>query len=748
MLCASTRVDGYLVPDSYLGLRYHLRFIYNSQLPTIPLAMTPRPHISATPDHIEPSQTSLRHVVAACVALCSVTSLSIAHAESPATEQVVVSASRAEQSRFDAPAAIDSVRVDSFRATSPLVNLSELLGSVPGLQVRDRQNFAQDLQVSVRGFGTRSSFGVRGVRILVDGIPATMPDGQGQAATASLTAATRVDVLRGPMAQLYGNAAGGVVQIFTKNPPRGDQPMTANLTVGAGSDGQRQLGAALAGGSDTLGATVDVSHFQTDGYRDHSAAERTQFTGKVVARPSSATTITALLNYFDQPTAQDPLGLTRADFQKNPQQATAGATTFNTRKKIMQQQAGVVIEHQLSTNDNLNARLYAGTRQVFQTLAFSGADLKVGSSGGVVDLDRHYGGADLNWVHKTRVNALPLTWTIGIDIDRLLEQRRGYVNNFGTPGLKRRDETDTARNLDVYGQVDWNFAPQWRVTGGLRNSHVQLAADDHLVTAVSPSNSGAVTYQRTSPVAGLVFMATDQLNVYANLGRGFETPTLAESAYRANGTGPNLNLQPSTSVQAEIGAKYKRGANTFDVALFDARSKQEIVPTSVVNGRSIFQNVDSVRRRGIEAGWQQRWDKLTTRLAYTLLDARFQQPFKSGSSSTVAAGNRLPGAPQHSFTAELGYQFTDAWTAGMDLRAESKVFVNDTNSDVASGYAVANVHTGYALRLGSTNLFVFGRIDNVFDKQYAGSVIVNDSNGRFFEPAPGRRFFVGVRTAL
>jgi iron complex outermembrane receptor protein len=219
-------------------------------------------------------------------------------------------------------------------------------------------------------------------------------------------------------------------------------------------------------------------------------------------------------------------------------------------------------------------------------------------------------------------------------------------------------------------------------------------------------------------------------------------------AYRANATGPNLSLQPSTSVQAEVGIKYKSGEQMWDMALFDARSKQEIVPASVVNGRSIFQNVDGVRRRGIEMGWQRRWDKLTTRAAYTLLDASFQQAFQSGSSNQVAAGNRLPGAPRHSLYAELGYQFNDAWSAGADVRTESRVFVNDINSDAASGYAVVNAHAGYALRLGSAKVFVFGRIDNVFDKQYAGSIIVNDSNSRYFEPAPGRRFFVGLRTAL
>ena len=665
----------------------------------------------------------------------------------PATiEEIVVSASRAEQSRFDAAAAIDVVPVDPFRAMSPLVNLSELLSAVPGLQVRERQNYAQDLQVSVRGFGTRSTFGVRGVRILVDGIPATMPDGQGQAATASLTAASRIEVLRGPMAQLYGNAAGGVVQIFTRNPPRGGEPMIGSVGVGAGSDGQRQINASIGGGSDVIGGVLDVSRYSTDGYRDHSAAERTQVSGKVVIRPSSATTVTALFNQFDQPNAQDPLGLTRSDFEKNPRQVVSGANFFDTRKTIEQQQGGVVLDHKLSDSDSVNARLYGGTRQVNQTLALSGVALN--SSGGVVDLDRTYGGVGVNWTHKMRVNDLPVSWTLGVEADHLREVRRGFVNNAGVAGDLRRNENDTARNLDVFGQADWAFAPQWRVTAGVRASRVRLAVDDNYITAASPNDSGSVEYRNTSPVAGLVWQAHDDMNVYANLGRGFETPTLAESAYRAGATGPNLALLPSTSVQAELGTKIKSGRHAIDLAVFASRSQNEIVPSSVINGRSIFQNVDGVQRRGIETAWRAQWDKFSTRVAYTWLDASFQNAFSNAQNATIAAGKRLPGAPEHSLFLEAQYQPVAAVTTALEMRAETKVYVNDVNTEAAPGYAVLNARVGYAFKVASVNLFLFGRIDNLLDKQYVGSVIVNDGNGRFYESAPGRRLFIGLRGAL
>jgi iron complex outermembrane receptor protein len=653
-------------------------------------------------------------------------------------EDVVVSASRTEQRRFDAPAAIDSVEVDTFRAGSPLVNLSELLSGVPGVQVRERQNYAQDLQISVRGFGTRSTFGVRGVRILIDGIPATMPDGQGQASTASLTSAKRIEVLRGPVAQLYGNAAGGVIQVFTKDPPVTTSP-AIGLSVGAGSDNQRHFDVSVGGGTETLGALLDVSRYSTDGYRDHSAAERTQVNAKVVARPSSDTTITGIFNSFNQPKSEDPLGLTRAAFEQNPRQVVPAALTSNTRKAIEQQQAGIVIDHQLSAADSLNARVYGGTREVFQTLAFNGV------SGGVVDLDRSYGGVGISWTHKTQINRLPFRWTIGLEADQLNEARRGFVNNNGNSGALRRDEDDSAKSTDFFGQIDWTFTEQWQAIAGVRFSRVRFSVDDHFITN-NQNDSGNVEYRNTSPVVGVVWHARDDINFYANLGRGFETPTLAEIAYRdLNTEGTNFSLRPSKSTQAEIGMKVRSGRHTLDLALFNALSRDEIVPQSSTGGRTIYQNADKVQRQGAEVSWKADWSPVTTRVGYTFLDARFKSSFSSA-AGTIASDNRLPGVPMHSLFADVEARVAYALTAGLEMRAESKAYVNDANSEAAPGYTVFNARIGHETQVGPAKLYLFGRVDNIFDRKYAGSVIVNDSNGRFYEPAPGRRLFVGVRS--
>ncbi|WP_325344314.1 TonB-dependent receptor family protein [Xylophilus sp.] len=658
---------------------------------------------------------------------------------------VEVNASTAAQRRFDAAASYDILQLDPFRAATPLVNLSELVAGQPGVAVIDRGNYAQDLQIAVRGFGSRSTFGVRGVRILVDGIPATMPDGQGQAATAQLPSASQVELLRGPLAQQYGNAAGGVLQVTTRDPRPGGG---ASASAAAGSSGLRVLGASFDFGDRTLGGLLDVSHMETDGWRAHSAAERTHLNGKLVARPDGDTTITALVNLFDQPNAQDPLGLTRAQFDADPRQTPSVADQFNTRKSISQNQLGLVLDRRLGDQDSLRARVYGGKRALRQYLSMSGDALT--SAGGVVDLDRDYYGAGVAWTHALRLlSGLPASWTVGLDADRLAENRRGFVNNGGTAGALRRDERDRAGNTDLHAQVDAWVAPTWRVIAGLRSTQVRVSVDDHYITAANPDDSGSRTYRQTSPALGLVWSASDSVNLYANVGRGFETPTLAEMAYSQTNTGPNYGLAASRSRQAELGVKWQGGAwgaqQRLQAAVFDARSRDEIVPAATVNGRTVYQNADRVRRRGAELAWSATAGAWTPRLAFTWLDAAFDSDYQVAGGARVPSGNRLPGTARQTALVGVDYAAPAGWTAGAEVLAASRTFANDVNTAWAPGYAVAALKAGYAFTAGGVRWYAWGRIDNLFDRRYAGSLIVNDGNSRFYEAAAGRRAVVGLR---
>ncbi|HET9663937.1 MAG TPA: TonB-dependent receptor, partial [Burkholderiales bacterium] len=655
--------------------------------------------------------------------------------------EVTVSATRVEQESSDLPVSIDAVDRRAIREDNPQVNLSEALNRVPGVVVQNRQNYAQDLQISSRGFGSRATFGVRGLRLIADGIPATMPDGQGQAASFNLSSAQRIEVLRGPFSSLYGNASGGVIQIFTADGP--PEP-TLSGSVYAGSHQTTKFGLQYGGTRGAFNHLVDASRFDSEGYREHSAARRDHANAKFKFDAGTRGTFTVVVNALDQPETRDPLGLTADQVAQNRRQAGTNALAFNTRKSVTQNQAGVVYDLPLASRDKLQARVYGGDRQVTQylaiPLAFQAAPTH---SGGVVDLDRGYGGGGLRWTREMTLVGAPLVFSAGVDYDRMAERRRGLINNFGVAGELKRDEDDTVSNTDFYAQAEWAVAPRWNVLAGVRHSRVEFESKDYFITAANPDDSGTVDFARTTPVVGTTFRLTPAVNLYANAGKGFETPTFAELAYRPGGaTGLNFALKPARSTHFEAGLKaLLRTSSRVNVALFHIDVKDEIVVNASSGGRTDFRNAAETRRKGFEVLWEGRWGRtFEAAVAYTLLDARVEQPFTSG-ATTVATGNRLPGVPPHTLYGELVWRHAPSgFHAGVEGRRNGKVYVNDANSESASAYTVWNLRAGFEQRTRSWRFTEFIRVDNLTDRRYIGSVIVSEANGRFYEPAPERTF--------
>lgn len=677
-----------------------------------------------------------------------------------AVEPIVVTATRRAQAGFDIPASIDSLNIDEIQNGQPQVNLSEALQRVPGLVVGNRQNYAQDLQISSRGFGSRSTFGVRGIRLIADDVPATMPDGQGQGATISLSSAKRIEVLRGPFSALYGNSSGGVIQAFSEDGPA--KP-TFSLNAWGGSFGSQRYGLKFGGNSGPFNYVIDASRFETEGYRDHSAATRDHLNSKLKYSFDNAT-LSLVVNSLKQPWTQDPLGLTRAQFNANPRQVDATAITFDTRKDIKNDQIGAVYEHRLGANDTLRLVAYTGTRDITQFLALPvGAQIPATNSGGVINLDRKFDGANIRWTHQF---AAPLTFTAGVDMDKSKERRSGYENFtgagatqvLGVQGALRRSEDNTVQNLDPYAQIEWQPSKDWNVIAGLRHSKVKFKSEDFFTNG--PTNlddSGKKDYSHTNPVLGVLYKINPQLNVYGNFGKGFETPTFAELAYKADAAGVlvsglNFDLKPSESKNFELGLKAKVNDNVrVNTAVFYILTENEILPRTNSGGRATFQNASETRRQGLEVGLDANLgDGFRAYGALTYLDARFAQGFSyraaAGPAVTTVNGNNiLPGAPATTGYGEVSWKQGDTgFHAGVEGRISSKVYVNDINSDAEAGNWIANIRGGYRLKTGNWDLDAYARLDNLFDEKYAGSVIVNEANGRFFEPAPVRNHTIGI----
>jgi iron complex outermembrane receptor protein len=684
----------------------------------------------------------------------------LAQSDSAATlEPVVISGSGVERRAFDTPYAITVIDADVLRAAGPMVNLSEALVQVPGLVVNNRHNFAQDLQINSRGFGARASFGVRGIRLYTDGIPASGPDGQGQVSHFDIAGASRVEVLRGPFSALYGNSSGGVISLISAPPTKRFGEIDADI----GSNGLRQI---RLGAEAPLGNGFDIraeaSHFETDGVRPHAEAKRDLGNLRLGWR-GELDSVIVLFNTLSMP-AQDPLGLTRAQFAADPYQTIAQASTFNTRKDTAQSQLGAQWKHRFSSFGALQEgqlTLYGGQRSVtqWQSIPVAVQDptnpANAGQPGGVIDFDRDYAGVDGRLIWRWQIDEQRRAqFIVGASLDQQDEDRRGFLNYVGTPpdrqlgvsGDLRRQEQNTVRTNDVYAQGEVDLTRSVSATLGVRSGRVEFRSEDQFLA--NGDDSGRLRFSYTNPVAALQWRALEGLNFYVSAGRGFESPTLNELAYRSDGTaGFNNLLQPQTSRQLELGAKWRDAARglSLDAALFRADTEDEIAVASNTGGRSSFQNVGRTRRQGVEigAGWQAT-KTVRARLALSWLDATYRDGF-AAPAGPVAAGNRIAGTMKKSAWGELAWQPIAATTFAVEVRGQGSIPVDDRNSDFAAGVTTVALRASHSYTLPLGTLELLARLDNVADRVYAGSVIVNEGNGRYFETAAGRAVLLSAR---
>ena len=664
-------------------------------------------------------------------------------------------------SELDTPAAVSIVNGDDVRDSKPQVNLSESLTAVPGLQVQNRQNYSQDLQLSVRGFGSSSTYGVSGVRIYVDGIPATMPDGQGQTSNIDLSSVDKIEVLRGPFSALYGNASGGVVNVETQS---GTQPTTLTAGTYFGSYGsfRNSVKASGATGDGTHAGDVNyeisASRFTTQGFRDHSSARKNLGNGKLGVRLDDRSTLTLMFNSVSVD-AGDPGGLTESEWKANPSQSPR-ADQYNTNKSIDQTQVGLRYQREMTDNDQLSIMTYKGERHTtqYQSIPLS-AQLNPAHSGGVIVLERRYQGIDTRWTHNDQIGSVPFTVIGGLDYETMTERRQGFENynvvdgytEYGVKGDQRRNEKNTMWNLDPYLQTSWKLTPRWTLDAGVRYSTVSFDSKDYYITQGNGDDSGSTRYHKALPMGSLSYALTPAWNLYASAGRGFETPTINQLSYRPDGaSGLNINLKPSTSNTVEFGSKTRIGYGLLTAAVFQTDTDNDLAVATSSGGRTSYVNAGKTRRRGLELSLDQQFaSDWRLRMAWTLLDATYRNDVCGTSSCSAAdvtpAGNKLPGIARNSAYASLGWAPPEGFHAGTDIRYMSDIQANDDNTAQAPAYTIVSANAGYRLNWRSNwSLDLFTRVDNLFDRHYVGSVIVNESNGRYFEPAPGRNWGGGA----
>jgi iron complex outermembrane receptor protein len=667
----------------------------------------------------------------------------------------VVTATKTEAKSFDLPVSIDVVGKDVLQDGKVGASISEVSQRIPGVVINNRNNYAQELAISSRGFGARSAFGVKGVRLYIDGIPLNTPDGQGASGSITFDSLDRIEFMRGPFSALYGNSSGGVVQAFTRDGAK-DPTLSGSFSYGKW-DTYRES-STFEGQAGNLNYIVSASEVTSDGYRDFSKYKKDNLNSKFSYQASQDTKLTLLLNYNNQPYTLDPQSLSPAQYLANPKQAAASSYTGQTRLFRQQTYTGFILDHKLTDNQSVKLTTYYGIRDNLQYLPTSASEV-----------NRNYSGLDFRWNSVSTFLNKPLNLTIGLNYDQMEDRRHRYNVSGGNKSIYTRDEVQTAYNFDQYAQAAFEPTDQWLIIAGVRHSKVTFNTKDHFfndsaiaLSDTTPNDSGIQAFTNTSPVFGATFKVNSKLNFYANYGRGFETPTFAEMSYSDVNTaaGPNLSMTPSRTKNYEIGAKAFITDNTrINLAIFKIDSKNEIIAYEYEPTKNIssYASVANTERKGLELSLDSRLpNNFNFYGAYTMMDAEFRNRFNesiltvtssatTSSLKTITPGLNIPATYKNTGFFELSWKYP---AYGLSVASEvvyfSDTFAYDDNrsSSRPGAYTISNLRASLTQNTDKWTIKEFLRIDNVLDRSYVSNVKVN--TGTAFEPGLDRNYTLGI----
>ena len=660
-------------------------------------------------------------------ALISASALAQDIVEGP-LDEIIVTATRLQTTMRDAARSVSVIDQQQIQNGMQQLALDESLAGVPGLYMQNRYNMAQDLRISLRGFGARSAFGIRGIKIIVDGIPETLPDGQAGVDSIDLGSAKSIQVLRGPSSSLYGNASGGVIVIESES---GGEPSFVQANLAAGGLGYQKYQLKAGGNAGKFGYLINVASQQLDGYREHSASEGTVFNGRFGIQLNDNDSLTFVLNNTDQPRAQDPGGITAAQASEDRKSARDRNLLYDAGEALDQQRAGVVYKRDRASG-SLTLRNYYVWRNFSNRLPFQ--------SGGAVDLDRFFYGFGGQYTFGDVVPE-PLEVMLGFDIDRQDDERKRFDNLQGEIGPLTLDQREQVDSNGLFIQSHYQFDEHWDSSAGLRYDKVKFDVTDHYL--LDGDDSGEVNFDRLSFSAGLNRNVGKGV-LFATIGNSFETPTTTELANPDGSGGFNQSLQPQTAVNYEAGFKTGTDQLYYELAVFYIRLKNELVPFELPGspGRTFYENAGKSSRTGIETALS--WTGSSgfgVDASLTWSDFKFDE-FVADNGRDFS-GSRMPGVPEIFAWLKLNYE-NNGFTATFETSYSGSLFANNANTVKVPDYVVSGLRATYDFQTANLLLQPYIGINNLFNQLYNSNIRINAFGGRYYEPAPERNAYAGI----
>lgn len=644
---------------------------------------------------------------------------------------IKVNATRVEKNIIDIPASISHIGQEKIQLGTEQAGLDESMRQVPGAFFLNRYNYAQDLRVSIRGFGARSNFGIRGIKIIVDGIPETLPDGQGSIDGVDIGSIYKIDVIRGPSSSLYGNASGGAILIETERGPELPFVELRN-TYGDFNLNKQQL--KIGGNTGDLNYLLNISNTSVDGYRDNSKFENKQFNGRFEYSLSDSSNIISTLHHTDQPFANDPGGITAEDAATDRRQARAQNLNYQAGEKVKQTRFGLIYKTQLNKSRNLEIRTYNTDRDFSNKLPFQ--------NGGMVNLDRSFYGGGLKYIEEGYLGKYQNRLLLGVDYDRQDDNRSRYNNLLGIKGAKTLQQNELITSLGAYLQNETKLNDIAEITLGVRHDDVEFDVRDKFLS--DGDDSGKISLNQFSPMIGVSLKTSSNTNIYATASKAFETPTTTEFA-NPSGGGFNQAVKPQKSTNYEIGIKKLSNKYTFEAAIFQINVRDELTPyeDSEQPGRTFFTNAGSSDRYGLELSNIRRfYDQFEFSTTYTYSDFKFNH-FKDV-NGIKHDGKRIPGIPKNLLNFNLSWSNDSGSYANLETTFTGEFYADNSNQNKVDSYAVSNLRLGKNFTHNDLNIGFYFGINNIFNEQYNSNIRINAYGNRYFEPAPKQNIFFGI----
>ncbi|MDC1012397.1 TonB-dependent receptor [Flavobacteriaceae bacterium] len=633
--------------------------------------------------------------------------------------EVALQAPKTQTPRTQLPFSISVKSVNEFQKIYQQLSLQEYLVAVPGLFTQNANNYAQDLRISLRGFGARAAFGIRGIKLIVDGIPETTPDGQGQLDNLPLALLSSVEVLRGPSASLYGNASGGVLYLNTLDQLE-NETIQLQSRLGAFGFQSYQVNTSLKGKKTV--ALLHMNRTKTDGFRQNSGFEQTLFNTKIKHSFSPKSTLQLQLNYTDSPRAEDAGGITLEDTGADWSQARQRNVEYDTYESVNQFKSGLRWQQDWGDQWNLDTYGFYTFRDFYGKLPFE--------NGGIIDLTRNYYGfgSRLNYIQDKH------RWQIGIETAQQADQRDRYLNLKGAQGSLSFSQLESFDSFGFYilDEIRWEKV---LLRTSLRYDDLRLGAD---------SVSEDQMYQVLNPSVGLSYEVATQQRLFANFSSSFETPALSElSANPSGAEGLNLELEPARALNYELGWKGLWAKTRMEANVFFIESTNEILPYELeaFPGRAFYRNVGATQRWGIEVFGSYQWEKLELQASMTQAQYRFVE-------NGTLKDTTLPGIPNSQFFLQLGYTSLENWQFQLTGEHIGSLYADTANEVQIEAFQKVRLQGGKTTALGDLELNLFAGINNLFDVRYFDNIRLNAFGGRYYEPAPGRNFFVGLSLGI